>query len=114
MTEKDSDFSNDFVDSLKSIGHRISATQDSTAAMLYRLMFRREKNISVLDKYSDQLLDGLVGIGSIYLEEDYKNFLQYLKGLCQVSMNLIKSYSIDLLQKIQKTMMTRMINNDLN
>ena len=28
MTEKESEFQNDFVDSLESIGHRISATQD--------------------------------------------------------------------------------------
>ena len=28
MTEQESEFQNDFVDSLESIGHRISATQD--------------------------------------------------------------------------------------
>ena len=57
----------------------VCVNQNFAAAMLYRLMFRHEKNISVLDKYSDQLLDGLAGIGSIYVKEDYKNFLQYLK-----------------------------------
>ena len=79
MTEENNILPNELVDSLKSFGQMITASQDSAAAMLYRLMFRREKNISVLDKYSDQLLDGLVGIGSQFVEEDYKNFLQYLK-----------------------------------
>lgn len=54
-------------------------TRTLAAAMLYRLMFRHERNISVLDKYSDQLLDGLLGMGGEFVEEDYKNFLQYLK-----------------------------------
>ncbi len=47
--------------------------------MLYRLMFQHERNISVLDTYADQLLDGLCGFVSKYDEIDYKNYLQYLK-----------------------------------
>ena len=77
--EKQLDFPNNLKDSLKSLGQMVCVNQNFAAAMLYRLMFRHEKNISVLDKYSDQLLDGLAGIGSIYVKEDYKNFLQYLK-----------------------------------
>ena len=79
MNDDDIKLPDEFIDSLKSLGQMVSASQDSAAAMLYRLMFRHEKNISVLDKYSDQLLDGLVGIGSEFVEEDYRNFLQYLK-----------------------------------
>ena len=71
-------FPEEFVDYLKSLSSTIAANQDSAAAMLYRLMFRHEKNISVLDRYSDQLLDGIIGFGSEFVEEDYKNFLQYL------------------------------------
>ena len=79
MNDDDIKLPDEFIDSLKSLGQMVSASQDSAAAMLYRLMFRHEMNISVLDKYSDQLLDGLVGIGSEFVEEDYRNFLQYLK-----------------------------------
>ena len=79
MNDEDVELPEDLIDSIKSMGVIAVANQDSAAAMLYRLMFRHEKNISVLDTYSDQLLDGLMGIGSKYVEEDYKNYLQYLK-----------------------------------
>lgn len=79
MNDNETDFSKDLIDSIKPLVHMVATSQDSAAAMLYRLMFRQEKNISVLDKYADQILDGLLGIGSQYVEEDYRNFLQYLK-----------------------------------
>lgn len=69
----------ELIDSLKSFAQMITSSHDSAAAMLYRLMFQHERNISVLDTYADQLLDGLTGIGSKYDEIDYKNYLQYLK-----------------------------------
>lgn len=69
----------ELIDSIKSLSETIAISHDSAAAMLYRLMFQHERNISVLDTYADQLLDGLCGIGSKYDETDYKNYLQYLK-----------------------------------
>ena len=69
----------ELIDSIKSLSETISISHDSAAAMLYRLMFQHERNISVLDTYADQLLDGLCGIGSKYDETDYKNYLKYLK-----------------------------------
>ena len=77
MNDNETDLSKDLIDTIKPFVHMITASQDSAAAMLYRLMFRHEKNISVLNKYADQLLDGLLGIGSQYVEEDSRNFLQY-------------------------------------
>ena len=79
MNDNETNLSKDFIDSIKPLVNMVTASQDSAAAMLYRLMFQHEKNISVLDKYADQILDGLLGIGSKYVEEDYRNFLQYLK-----------------------------------
>ena len=69
----------ELINSIKSLSEMVATCHDSAAAMLYRLMFRYERNISVLDSYADQLLDGLCGIGSKYDEIDYKNYLQYLK-----------------------------------
>ena len=79
MTGEKIELPNDLVDSIKSLGEVMSVSQDSAAAMLYRLMFRHEKNISILDTYADQLFDGIVGFGSEFVEEDYRNYLQYLK-----------------------------------
>lgn len=69
----------ELINSIKSLSEMVTASHDSAAAMLYRLMFQHERNISVLDTYADQLLDGLCGFGSKYDEIDYKNYLQYLK-----------------------------------
>ena len=69
----------ELINSIKSLSEMVTASHDSTAAMLYRLMFQHERNISMLDTYADQLLDGLCGFGSKYDEIDYKNYLQYLK-----------------------------------
>ncbi|MCR5289778.1 MAG: hypothetical protein K6E51_07290 [Treponema sp.] len=59
---------------IKSLPEMVAISHDTAAAMLYRLMFQHERNISVLDTYADQLLDGLCGIGSKYDEIDYKNY----------------------------------------
>ncbi|MBP3709114.1 MAG: hypothetical protein J6I73_01710 [Treponema sp.] len=79
MNEETSEFPKDFINSLKSLGEMAASSQNCAAAMLYRLMFRHEKNIHVLDTYADQVFDGIVGIGSKFAEEDYRNYLQYLK-----------------------------------
>ena len=79
MSDENIELPNDLVNSIKSLGEKMSVSQDSAAAMLYRLMFRHEKRISVLDTYADQLFDGIVGFGSEFVEEDYRNYLQYLK-----------------------------------
>ena len=67
---------------IKSVGELnilCSQQADSAAANLYRLMFKHERNINKLDTYADRILDGLYGFGGEYAEEDYRNYLQYLK-----------------------------------
>lgn len=46
---------------------------------LEAITFSHERNINVLDRYADQVLDGVCGMGSSFAEEDYMNYLQYLK-----------------------------------
>lgn len=69
----------EFIDSISALSDAVAQQQDCAAAMLYRLMFRHERDTRVLDYYADQVLDGINGMGSKYAEEDYLNYLQYLK-----------------------------------
>ena len=55
MNKEDIKLPDELVDSLKYLGQMISANQDSAAAMLYRLMFRNERNISVLKRVHRKL-----------------------------------------------------------
>lgn len=71
----------ELVKSIGALGEICSQQEDSAAAMLYRLMFRHEKNIDLLDRYADQILDALFGFGGKYAEEDYRNYLQYLQAV---------------------------------
>ncbi len=70
--------SKEFIESIGALSQAVAQQQDSAAAMLYRLMFRHERDINVLDRYADQVLEGVSGMGSQYAEEDYLNYLQYL------------------------------------
>lgn len=69
-------------DSLAGLSEMITAEHDKNAAMLYRLMFRHETDLNVLDRYADCIVDELCGFGSKFAEEDYRNYLQYLKCVC--------------------------------
>ena len=68
----------ELLESIAGLNELMSQHQDQAAAMLYRLMFRHERNIHVLDRYSDVVLEGVSGMGSVFAKEDYRNFLQYL------------------------------------
>ena len=76
--KKEFELPKELLDSIAGLNELMSQQQDQAAAMLYRLMFRHERNINVLDRYSDILLGGVSGMGSKFAKEDYKNFLQYL------------------------------------
>ena len=68
----------ELLESIAGLNELMSQQQDQAAAMLYRLMFRHERNIRVLDRYSDVVLEGVSGMGCEFAKEDYRNFLQYL------------------------------------
>lgn len=79
-TENENEFElpEELLESIAGLNELMSQHQDQAAAMLYRLMFRHERNIHVLDRYSDLVLEGISGMGSAFAKEDYRNFLQYL------------------------------------
>lgn len=79
MEDNNITLSQEFIDSISALNDAIAQQQDSAAASLYRLMFRHERNIDILDHYADLILEGISGMGSESTEEDYRNFLQYLK-----------------------------------
>lgn len=57
----------------------LSEANDQCAAGMYRAMFRHEMDINKLDyEYTDHILDCVYG-GVEAAEEDYRNYLQYLK-----------------------------------
>lgn len=76
--KKEFELPKELLDSIAGLNELMGQQQDQAAAMLYRLMLRHERNINVLDRYSDVLLSGVSGMGSKFAKEDYKNFLQYL------------------------------------
>ena len=78
MKDTNITLSQEFLDSISALNDAIVMQQNSAAACLYRLMFRHERNIDILDHYADQILEGISGMGSEFAEEDYRNFLQYL------------------------------------
>ena len=75
---KDIQIPQKLIESIGALNDAIALQQDSAAAMLYRLMFRHERNINILDRFADQVLDGVCGMGGSFAEEDYLNYLQYL------------------------------------
>ena len=68
----------ELIESIAGLNELIGQKQNQAAAMMYRLMFRHERNVRVLDRYSDVVLEGVSGMGSEFAKEDYRNFLQYL------------------------------------
>lgn len=57
---------------------KMAKKNDMAVAPVKSLMFRHERNIHVLDRYSDVVLGGVSGMGNAFAKEDYRNFLQYL------------------------------------
>ena len=79
-TENENEFElpEELLESIAGLNELMGQHQDQAAAMMYRLMFRHECDIRVLDRYSDIVLEGISGMGSAFAKEDYRNFLQYL------------------------------------
>ena len=79
MAEKEEfELPKELLEPIAGLNGLMSQQQDQAAAMLYRLMFRHERDVRVLDRYSDVVLEGVSGMGSVFAKEDYRNFLQYL------------------------------------
>ena len=76
--KKDFELPKELMESIAGLNGVMVQQQNQAAAMMYRLMFRHERNIRVLDHYSDVVLEGVSGMGSEFAKEDYRNFLQYL------------------------------------
>ena len=69
----------DFIESIKNLNELVATQHDQAAAMLYRLMFRHEKDLKILDHYADAIFEGIIGFGGEFAEEDYRNYIQYIK-----------------------------------
>jgi len=69
----------DFIESIKNLNELVATQHDQAAAMLYRLMFRHERNLNILNHYADTIFEGIIGFGGEFAEEDYRNYIQYLK-----------------------------------
>ena len=79
MSEEEKiELSEDLIKTIGSLNEMCSQHENMCAAMLYRLIFKHERNIRILDSYADDVLDALLGFGGEYAEEDYRNYLQYL------------------------------------
>lgn len=64
--------------------HRFNCSTKQCSCPTTRLRYshdvhRHEHIINILDRYADQVLEGVGGMDSRYAEEDYLNFLQYLQ-----------------------------------
>lgn len=71
-------FSEDFINQIRSLQTASEQNADIAAAHLYRLMFRHERDLHVLDQCADQVLEGCVWSESAV--EDYRNYIKYLKA----------------------------------
>ena len=67
--KKEIELPKELLESIAGLNELMSQQQDQAAAMLYRLMFRHERNLHVLDHYSDVILGGVSGMGSEYATE---------------------------------------------
>ena len=76
--KKEIELPKELLESIAGLNEVMGQQQEQAAAMLYRLMFRHERDLHVLDHYSDIVLGGVSGMGSEFAKEDYRNFLQYL------------------------------------
>ncbi len=71
-------FSEDFINQIHSLQTTSEQSADIAAAHLYRLMFRHERNLNVLDQWADQVLEGCLWSESAL--EDYRNYIKYIKA----------------------------------
>jgi len=71
MAENKEEFElpSELIESIAGLNELIGQKQNQAAAMMYRLMFRHERDV---------VLEGVSGMGSEFAKEDYRNFLQYL------------------------------------
>lgn len=76
--KKDFELPKELMESIAGHNELMGQQQNQADAMMYRLMFRHERNIRVLDRYTDVVLEGVSGMGCEFAKEDYRNFLQYL------------------------------------
>ena len=67
--KKEIELPKELLESIAGLNELMSQQQDQAAAMLYRLMFRHERNLHVLDHYSDVILGGVSGMGSEFATE---------------------------------------------
>ena len=72
-------FPEDFVKSVEEMDEMCDQQENIAAVMLYRLMFRHECNLSILDYYADKILEALSSGDSEFAAEDYRYYLEYLK-----------------------------------
>lgn len=89
----------DLLNSIGELSNLCSQQEDSAAAKLYRLMFKHERNIQILDHYADTLLDNLCGFGGEHAEEDYRNYLQYLRTVVPSEYEVHKKFLDEILEE---------------
>ena len=70
MAEKEEfELTKELLDSIAGLNELMSQQQDQAAAMLYRLMFRHERDVRVLDRYSDVVPNEYAPHKEMYDEE---------------------------------------------
>jgi len=70
MAEKEEfELPKELLDSIAGLNELMSQQQDQAAAMLYRLMFRHERDLHVLDRYSDVVPNEYAPHKEMYDEE---------------------------------------------
>ena len=70
MAEKEEfELPKELLDSIAGLNELMSQQQDQAAAMLYRLMFRHERDVRVLDRYSDVVHNEYAPHKEMYDEE---------------------------------------------
>ena len=70
MAEKEEfELPKELLDSIAGLNELMSQQQDQAAAMLYRLMFRHERDVRVLDRYSDVVPNEYAPHKEMYDEE---------------------------------------------
>ncbi len=87
IESENSIFKEDFIEKIHSLQKVSEQNADIAAAQLYRLMFRHERDLHVLDQWADQVLDGCLWSESA--EEDYRNYIKYISAHDQ---NLAEQY----------------------
>lgn len=70
MAEKEEfELPSELIESIAGLNELIGQKQNQAAAMMYRLMFRHERNVRVLDRYSDVVPNEYAPHKEMYDEE---------------------------------------------